>query len=114
MKSKNILSSHAWWPLNKAFVREYGIDAALLIADLSTKQEYFAEKGMLDEHGYFFNEKKDIENDTSLSLHRQSNAVEILKKIRVLFINKKGTPSRLYYRVEVSNLNKRINELHSL
>ncbi len=76
----NILTQSSWWVINKAITKEVGIDAALLLADLISKQEYFEDRGMLDENGYFFNTRDNIQEDTTLTLYRQNNAISILKR----------------------------------
>ena len=113
--SKSILSETSWWPVNKLFTRKYGIDAALIIADLSSKQEYFKGRKMLDKNGYFFNEKKDIERDTSISPYRQDKAFKILTDIKVLDTEiRKGIPPKRYYRVNINRLNKLVLSLYEL
>lgn len=111
--TRNILSETSWWPVNKLFTRKYGIDAAVIIADLSSKQEYFRGRRMLDREGFFFNEKKDIETDTSISPYRQDKALKILIDIEVLETEiKKGIPPKRYYKVNVNKLNKLVLKLY--
>ena len=46
-KEKNmesILSETSWWQVNKLFAQEYGLDAAVLVVDLDSKQNYFKNK----------------------------------------------------------------------
>ncbi len=114
MKSKNILSETSWWPVNKHFTRKYGLDAAVIIADLSSKQEYFQNRDMLTDDGFFFNEKLDIEHDTSLSPYRQDKAVKMLVDIGVLETEiKKNIPPKRFYKVNVKKINTLLLELYS-
>lgn len=114
MKHTSILSQGAWWPINKPFTQKYGIDASVLISDLISKQEIFETKGILDDEGMFYNDKDQIELNTSLTPYRQDRAREVLVECGVLKTYVKGTlPPRRYYRVDVVALNDIINKLHN-
>jgi hypothetical protein len=56
---KHLLSSTAFIVLNKELAKQVGINAAILLADLISKEEYFIANGMTD--GWFFNTANNIE-----------------------------------------------------
>lgn len=112
MNSNSILSQGAWWTVNKPFTQKYGIDASILLSDLISKQEYFERK--LDADGFFFNDKEQIELNTSLSSYRQDRAREVLIECGVLLTKVVGTlPPRRMYSVNIKKINELIFELHS-
>ena len=114
MTGKSILSKTGWWFLRKPLSRKLGVDAAILITDLSSKQEYFSNSNMLDEEGFFFNLKKDIEKDTTLTPHQQNKALEILCKEKLIEIKYQDMPKKAYYRVNIERLNQYIVNLYNL
>ena len=63
---------------------------------------------------FFFNEKLDIEHDTSLSPYRQDKAVKMLVDIGVLETEiKKNIPPKRFYKVNVKKINTLLLELYS-
>ncbi len=113
MENKSILSKTGWWFISKPLSRKVGLEAAILITDLSSKQEYFGDRDELDYEGYFFNLKEDIEEDTTLSPYQQNKALEVLIKTKLIDIKRQGTPPRTFYRVNIEKLNHYIIELYN-
>jgi len=112
--SNGILSQSAWWVLNKSLTIYLGFDASLLLSDLTAKQDYFHHRGMLDDQGYFYCLRKDIEADTSISEQRQIRALSRLgEEGLVNFYKKKTTPPRIFYRVNHLKINELIIKLHN-
>lgn len=110
----SILAQSSWWTLNKALTIFLGFDASLLLSDLSSKQDYFRINNKLDEDGFFFNLKKDIKFDTTLSEQRQDKAMDILTKHKLVdVIRKKSIPPKLFYRVNYKRINEILFELHA-
>jgi len=109
----SILSQSSWWVLNKSLTIFLGFDASLLLSDLSSKQDMYRDAGKLDENGFFYNFKKKIQEDTGISEPKQDKAIEILKKHKLIeTIKKKGIPPILFYRVNITEVNNLILELH--
>lgn len=109
----NVLSQSAWWVINKAITAKFGFDVSVLLSDLISKQNYFRDNNQLDSDGYFFNYKKNIKEDTTITEKRQDKAVEILKKNNLIsVIKKKGIPPKLFYKVNIKIVNKLIADLH--
>ena len=88
-----MFSQNAHWQINKDFSRKFGIETALLLADLVDKWIYF------DCSEWFFNTSENIENDTTLSYHKQKEALKIL--IANGFIETKlvGIPAKLHFKI---------------
>ena len=74
---KHLLSSTAFLVLNKQLAKQIGLKAAVLLADLISKEEYFIAKGMTD--GWFFNTEANIEADTTLNSYHQRKCLKTLK-----------------------------------
>lgn len=93
----NILSQNAFWIVNKSIAKEVGLDAALLLSDLVTKQEYFNEE-------WFFNTADNIEEDTTLSPHQQRKAIKVLIDKGFIETKLKGLPAKQHFKIINSKL----------
>ena len=61
---KYLLSSTAFLILNKQLARQIGLNAAILLADLISKEEYFINNDMTD--SWFFNTESNIDKENVL------------------------------------------------
>jgi hypothetical protein len=105
-KIKNILSSTSFWMLNKAVVLELGVDVALFLTDLSSRQDYWGMKGKLDREGFFFIERSEIESETLLSPHKQLRATKTLVDLGLLQTKRVGIPPKNYYKLDSDKVNE--------
>ena len=94
----NFFGTTAFWVVNKHLARLVGIEASLLLNDLYSKQCFFEERGELIE-GYFFNTRDNIEADTTLSPHKQRQALQTLEKFGFVKTKVMGLPKKTYYSV---------------
>ena len=94
----NLLSSSAFFIVNKKLARLLGIEAALLLADLISKNQYF------ENSQWFFNTENNIERDTTLSAYKQRLALKILQDHKIIVTKRKGVPARKYYMIQHKNL----------
>lgn len=95
---KNILSQNSFWIVNKGIAREIGLEAALLLSDLVTKSEYFEANNLLED-GYFFNTSENIEQDTTLTYHKQKTALKLLEGLGLIEISLVGVPAKLHFKI---------------
>lgn len=114
----NILSQEAFWIINKKLAKVVGVEAALLLSDLITKKRYFKNQNQLINGEWFFNTAQNIEDDTTLSYHKQKQAIKILVKYGFLETKLIGLPSKLHFKIfesQVLNfLNTTIEEFLNL
>ena len=94
---KHLLSSTAFLIVNKELAKQVGLKAAVLLADLISKEEYFISKGMTD--GWFFNTAKNIESDTSLTSHQQRKAIKNLKDLGIIETKVIGIPAKQHFKI---------------
>ena len=94
---KHLLSSTAFLIVNKELAKQVGLKAAVLLADLISKEEYFISKGMTD--GWFFNTAKNIEDDTSLTSHQQRKAIKNLKDLGIIETKVVGIPAKKHFKI---------------
>lgn len=106
---KGLLSSTAFIVLNKDLARQVGINAAILLADLISKEQYFIEKGMID--GWFFNTESNIEKDTTLNSYHQRKCIKILKENDLIQVKRKGIPAKQYFKINEEQVVRIFNNL---
>ena len=94
---KHLLSSTAFIVLNKELAKQVGINAAILLADLISKEEYFIANGMTD--GWFFNTENNIELDTTLNSYHQRTSLKILKDFKLIEVKRRGMPAKQYFKI---------------
>ena len=99
---KNVLSQGAFWMVNKDLAKEVGLNAALLLSDLITKNEYFNEE-------WFFNTADNIEDSTTLTYHKQKQAIKILEKHGFLETKLIGIPAKLHFKIIYNKISNFLN-----
>jgi hypothetical protein len=95
---KHLLSSTAFLVVNKQLTREIGLKAAVLLADLISKENYFEERGTLKD-GWFFNSAENIQADTTLTRYDQDKAIKKLEGLGVIETKLKGLPAIKHYKI---------------
>jgi hypothetical protein len=99
---KHLLSSSAFFIVNKELARQVGLKGAVLLADLISKEEYFISNGMTD--GWFFNTAKNIEKDTCLTSHQQRKAIKNLKDLGIIETKVVGIPAKQNFKIMENKL----------
>lgn len=107
-KQRNIglrkLLGHDYLMVSKPILKLVGQDAAIWIADVFSKFNYFEKRGMLEEDGTFFNTQENIQKDTQISFYNQSMAVKKLKEMGIIDVTRKGIPPKNYYKFNFDTL----------
>lgn len=92
---KQMLMSNNYWVLNKDLVKLFGLEAAFLLSNFAE-----AETLMADDDGWFYQTSETVEKMTTLSRHKQDQAVIVLEKSGVLEKTVKGLPPKRYFRID--------------
>ena len=97
----NTIRSDAFWLVNKKLAHYLkSIDAALFLADLVSKKEYFKQNNQLDEYGGFFNTTDQLEQQLLLTESRRRQITNQLVTLGLLKVVKRGLPSKNYYYIQ--------------
>lgn len=88
------------YPLLKFMGPEYSV----WISYIWDKWQYFKKEGMIDKDGWFYLVKEGIQKNTGIPLHRQTEIIKDLKELGILFVEKRGLPSRNFYKLSPSQL----------
>jgi len=100
---KHLLSSSGFLIVNKRLAKIIGLKTSALLADLISKEEYFKEKGTLD-NGWFFNCASNIEKDTTLTPYQQKKSIDKLKELGIVETKLKGLPATLHFKLYENKL----------
>lgn len=93
--------SSGYWVLNKSIVKEFGIETAFLLSNLSE-----AESMMADEEGWFYQTSETLEELTGLSNHKQSLCINQLIEIGALCQQNKGMPRKRYFKIDYETIQR--------
>ena len=91
---KQLLMSNNYWVLNKDMVKLFGLEAAFLLSNFAE-----AETLMADDDGWFYQTSETVEKMTTLSRHKQDQAVKTLERVGVLEKSVRGLPPKRYFRI---------------
>ena len=106
---KHLLSSTAFLVLNKELARQVGLNSAVLLADLISKEEYFIANGMSD--GWFFNTESNIQKDTTLTAFQQRKCLKNLKQKQLIETQRRGIPAKQYFKINEQQVINFLNNL---
>lgn len=96
--NRSTLASDGFLMVNKKIARHTSLDAAALLGALISYEKYFDNRDQLD-NGWFFNTQDKIEWDTTLTPYKQREAYKTLKSKGLIEVQKRGLPSKNYYRI---------------
>ena len=103
--AKNLLLSDNFWTLNKTVVKELGIEATIVLTVFAE-----AESLLADEKGWFYQTIDTIEEMTTLTRHKQTQAIKKLEESGLIEQINKGQPMKRYFRINykiLSNIFKK-------
>ncbi len=98
---KELLMSSGYWVLNKSIVKEFGIETAFLLSNLSE-----AESMMADEEGWFYQTSETLEELTGLSNNKQTLCINQLIEIGALYQQNKGMPRKRYFKIDYETIQR--------
>ena len=102
--NRSFLSSESFLLVNKRLIKIFGLDCAIFLSDLISKELYFENKNQIDSEGFFFNTQENRSEDTGLSPYKQTASIEKLKEINVLSVKRIGLPARQYFKINHDEL----------
>lgn len=103
MSILNLIRTDDFLILNRVFIRELGLNPAILLCELANQSAHFEEEGQLetfdDEYGYFYEKIAVMEKRTGLSRREQDTALKVLKERELIKCVVKGLPAKRYFKV---------------
>lgn len=97
-KIRATITQSAFWMVNKKTAYLFGHNSALFLSELIAKDALFEKKDDAYD-GWFFYEKKKMEETLFLSYHKQSECIAELSKFGIIETKRMGTPSKTFYKI---------------
>lgn len=98
----DLLASRNYIAVNRPLALELGLDAAVIFGELASEYSYWRENGGLEPDGAFFTTVENIERNTTLSKHKQGNALNRLLGLGLISISYRGIPRKRYIKLNES------------
>ena len=106
MNILHLIASDSFITVNKELIKVVGLDAAVLVGELASEHNYWTNNKGITEEGYFFSTIENIEEKTSLSEHKQRQALKKLEELGLVTVQIKGLPAKRYVKINQEQLIK--------
>lgn len=100
---QSTLSKDAFWMVNKKIAMILGIDTAIFLSELISKDQYFKNRKEGNEE-YFYLTAKTIKENISLSYHKQTTAIHKLREFQFIDTQLLGMPAKQYFKINYENI----------
>ena len=95
----SLLSSSKYIIVNKDLIRMLGLNEAVILGELCSEYTYWENTNQLDDNGYFYSTRENIESNTGINAHFQRIAMKNLEDKGILLSKKMGIPCKKYYKL---------------
>lgn len=103
MNILKLLASDNYIATNKELIKKLGLEEAVLFGELASEFNYWATLNKL-ENGYFYSTVENVEEKTTLSAHKQRNALKKLQEIGIVDVKRKGIPAKRFITINQEQL----------
>jgi hypothetical protein len=105
----NTLAQSAHFLINKALIKQFGIDTALFLTNLIDKYKYFKIREMLHENKWFFLIHAQQMDELLITERALRKSKTKLKKCGILITKMIGIPAKEYYCLQWFQIHKALN-----
>lgn len=106
----SLLSSSKYIIVNKDLIKMLGLNEAIILGELCSEYTYWESANQLDDKGYFYSTRENIENNTGINAHFQRIAMKNLEEKGILLSKKMGIPCKKYYKINEDAVIKVLQE----
>lgn len=96
---QNDLIANGNIPLNKGLLQNFGVNAAIIYAELLNKFIYYYSTDQLTDDGYFYYTIPQLKKNTSLGRKQQDKAIEKLINAELIFKDLKSVPPKRHFKL---------------
>ena len=104
MSILQLIASDSFITVNKTLIKLFGLEAAVLLGELAGEHNYWKQNEGLTEDGFFFSTIENVEDKTSLSEHKQRQALKKLEELGIVTVKIKGLPAKRYIKINKEQL----------
>ena len=95
-----LLSRDNFITVNKTVAKKIGLQASVLISELCYRRQYLDRAGKLTEDGFFYATIEDVEEETTLSVYEQRKALDLLKSLGIVEVERRDLPAKRYIYID--------------
>lgn len=106
----SLLSSSKYIIVNKDLIKMLGLNEAVILGELCSEYTYWESTNQLDDNGYFYSTRENIESNTGINAHFQRIAMKNLEDKGILLSKKMGIPCKKYYKINEDAVIKVLQE----
>ena len=99
----SLIASNNYIVVNKEVLQKLGVYPAIMLGELAGEYNYFSKTGELVD-GMFYSTIENIQNNTTLSRHQQTEAISKLKELEILEVVVKGIPAKRFFKLNENKL----------
>lgn len=103
MSILHLIASDGFISVNKTFIKLLGLDAAVILGELASEHNYWEREGKLKAE-FFYSTAENLEENTGLSRHQQTKAINKLIEVGIIEVRLMGIPSKKYFKINKENL----------
>lgn len=103
MSLLQLLASDNYIPVNKTFIKSFGLAEAVLLGELCSEYTYWENEDKLVDDMFYCSAAK-LEDRTGLSQYQQRSAIQSLKNAGILETSLKGCPATKYFKINSDKL----------
>lgn len=96
----SLLASSKYIIVNKDLIQILGLNEAIILGELCSEYNYWANINKLEENEYFYSTRENIQKNTGINAHFQRIAMKKLEEKGIINTKKKGIPCKTYYRID--------------
>ena len=96
----SLLSSSKYIIVNKDLIKMLGLNEAIILGELCSEYSYWESVKQLEDDGYFYSTRENIEKNTGINAHFQRIAMKNLEEKGILTSKKMGIPCKKYYKID--------------
>jgi len=104
MSVLKLIASDSFLCINKNIAKAFGLDAAVMIAELATCYNYWESQDGLTEDGMFYETVERMEENTTLTKYQQLKAIAVLEDAGVIRTERRGLPAKRYFAINEEKL----------
>ena len=105
----SLLANDNYIIVNKELIKIIGLEESIIVGDLASMYLYLQKENRLTEDGFFFYSVEAMQENTSLSDYQQRKALETLKKLNVVEIERRQVPAKRFIKLNIVKLENIFN-----
>lgn len=95
----SLLASSKYIIVNKDLIQILGLNEAVILGELCSEYNYWANLEKLEDEGYFYSTRENIQKNTGITPHFQRIAMKNLEEKKIIQTIRKGIPCKTYYKI---------------